>query len=80
MRTRLAIAPGSPVGRRLAECGFEVFERDDGMFPEGPNGLYDEYGALGYYDDLPAPCCDGDNPSHIYASSARTRDGAQIPG
>jgi len=43
---RLGIAPGSPVGRRLAECGFDVFERDDGMRPEGPNRLDDEGGVL----------------------------------
>ena len=33
---RLGIDPESEAGRRNAECGFDVHERDDGMHPPGP--------------------------------------------
>ena len=33
---RLGIDPASEVGQRVAECGFEAFDRDDGLHPHGP--------------------------------------------
>ncbi len=36
---RLGLDPDSIIGARVAECGFDVFERDDGMravCPDGP--------------------------------------------
>ncbi|SHF18415.1 Sulfatase [Ruegeria intermedia] len=36
---RLGLEPDSLIGARVAECGFDVFERDDGMRPEGPDGF-----------------------------------------
>ena len=44
----LGIDPDSPIGVLLSECGFEPFERDDGLHPDG---FYDPDPA---YDDLPA--------------------------
>ncbi len=38
---RLGIDPESPIGARQAECGFDVWVRDDGLWGEGPDGSYD---------------------------------------
>ncbi|MCO4825613.1 MAG: sulfatase-like hydrolase/transferase, partial [Amylibacter sp.] len=32
---RLGIDPDSEVGQRVAQCGFEAFDRDDGLHPPG---------------------------------------------
>ena len=32
----LGIDPKSPIGVTVAECGFEPYERDDGLHPNGP--------------------------------------------
>ncbi|MEM7444117.1 MAG: sulfatase-like hydrolase/transferase [Pseudomonadota bacterium] len=39
---RLGLAPDSVIGARQAECGFDVWIRDDGLWGEGPDGFYDE--------------------------------------
>ena len=42
----LGIDPESHIGVTIAECGFEPFERDDGMHPYGPyspNPRYDDF-------------------------------------
>lgn len=38
---RLGIASESIIGARIAECGFDVVVRDDGLWTEGPDGPYD---------------------------------------
>ncbi|MDX5401753.1 MAG: sulfatase-like hydrolase/transferase, partial [Rhodobacterales bacterium] len=58
---RLGLEPDSMIGARQAECGFDVWVRDDGLWAEGPDGFYDEsrspYNAFlkaqGYEDDNP---------------------------
>ena len=43
---RLGIAPDSIIGVHVAQCGFEPYERDDGLHPDGtydPNPRYDTY-------------------------------------
>ena len=77
---RLGIDPDSTIGRRVAECGFDVFERDDGMRPEGPEGFYDDGGALIYNDYLRAKGYEGDNPWHDYANSGVDKDGNVLSG
>ncbi len=77
---RLRIDPDSTIGQRVAECGFDVFERDDGMRPEGPNGLYDERGALAYNEYLRSKGYEGDNPWHDYANSGVDKDGNVLSG
>jgi arylsulfatase A-like enzyme len=72
---RLGIAPDSKIGRRLSECGFDVFERDDGMLPHGPDGYYDLNGAQTYNAYLNAKGYEGDNPWHDYANSGLDADG-----
>ena len=48
---RLGINPGSIIGVRVAECGFEPFDRDDGLHAEGPDGRYDPQRPR-YMEDL----------------------------
>ncbi|MDP4593690.1 MAG: alkaline phosphatase family protein [Beijerinckiaceae bacterium] len=72
---RLGIDPNSEVGKRVAECGFDVFERDDGQHPYGPVGGNSEYDAylerLGYK---------GENPWEDWANSAEGEEGEILSG
>jgi arylsulfatase A-like enzyme len=77
---RLGLEPDSLIGARVAECGFDVFERDDGMRPEGPDGFYDPGGALAYNDYLRAKGYDSDNPWHDFANSGLDEDGNVLSG
>ncbi len=72
---RLGIPADSIIGVRTEQCGFDVWERDDGMRPEGPGGLYDEHGAERYNEWLRERGYPGDNPWHDFANSARDADG-----
>ncbi len=38
---RLGLSPDSVIGARQAECGFDIWVRDDGLWSEGPGGRYD---------------------------------------
>ncbi|WP_436399027.1 sulfatase-like hydrolase/transferase [Roseobacter sp. S98] len=38
---RLGLSPDSIIGARQAECGFDTWCRDDGLWAEGPDGPYD---------------------------------------
>ncbi|APH70731.1 sulfatase-like hydrolase/transferase [Aquibium oceanicum] len=77
---RLGLEPDSVIGARVSECGFDVFERDDGMRPEGPDGLYDPGGALKYNEYLRGKGYEGDNPWHDYANSAVDDTGNVLSG
>ena len=77
---RLGLEPDSLIGARVAECGFDVFERDDGMLPEGPDGPYDPKGAREYNKWLKAKGYDADNPWHDFANSALDADGNVLSG
>jgi arylsulfatase A-like enzyme len=77
---RLGLEPDSVIGARVAECGFDIFERDDGMRPQGPDGFYDEGGALRYNDFLRSRGYDSDNPWHDYANSGIDEDGNVLSG
>ncbi|MDP2087468.1 MAG: alkaline phosphatase family protein [Gemmobacter sp.] len=71
----LGIDPASVIGARVEQCGFDVWERDDGMRPEGPDGLYDEkYGAATYSDWLREKGYHSANPWHDFANSGRAED------
>ena len=39
---RLGLSPVSEIGTRQAECGFDVWGRDNGMWYEGSDGFCDE--------------------------------------
>ncbi len=63
---RLGIDPGSSLGVHLAECGFEPYERDDGLHPGGypqARPAYDDY--------LRAQGFAGDNPWEEWANSGK---------
>ncbi|MFY0611459.1 MAG: sulfatase-like hydrolase/transferase [Hyphomicrobiaceae bacterium] len=77
---RLGLAPDSLIGARVAECGFDVFERDDGMLPEGPDGTYDEIPAETYNNYLRERGYDSDNPWHDYANSGIDDDDNVLSG
>lgn len=77
---RLGIDPNSKIGARLSECGFDVFERDDGMRPEGPDGYYDPRGALNYNEYLRSKGYESQNPWHDYANSANDHNGNVLSG
>ncbi len=72
---RLGIDPDSDIGIRVAQCGFEPYERDDGLHPPGP---YDPDPAYETY--LRAQGYDGDNPWEEWANSAEGGDGNRLSG
>ncbi|MEM9012704.1 MAG: alkaline phosphatase family protein [Pseudomonadota bacterium] len=77
---RLGLDRDGIIGARVAECGFDVFERDDGMRPEGPEGMYDPGGAMVYNEYLRAQGYDSENPWHDFANSGREDDGSLASG
>ncbi len=72
--TRLGIDPASPKGRRIAECGFEVWDRLDGVHPnEGKSPSH-------YNDFLRAKGVGDPNPWHDWANAAEGEDGEILSG
>ncbi len=75
---RLGIPPDSIIGVRTAECGFDVWVRDDGMVPEGPDGSYD--GRVSPYNEwLKGKGYPGDNPWAHHANSGIDEQGDIAP-
>lgn len=72
---RLGINPNSSRGVLLSQCGFEAYERDDGLHPDqnvSPDLAYNNYlRAHGY---------EGDNPWHTAANSVAGEDGKPLSG
>jgi len=72
---RLGVDPASDDGVLASQCGFEPWERDDGLHPDqaaDPNLAYNQYlRAQGY---------DGDNPWHSAANSAAGPNGETLSG
>ena len=71
----LGIDPRSPIGVLVSQCGFEPFERDDGLHPDGPydpDPAYDNY--LRQHGFL------GRNPWEEWANSAEGDDGEILSG
>ncbi|MEO0487345.1 MAG: sulfatase-like hydrolase/transferase [Pseudomonadota bacterium] len=77
--TRLGIDPNSPIGRRQAECGFDVWDRDDGLWAQGPDGFYDE-GHSPYNAYLKSKGYPGDNPWATHANAGVNEDGTIASG
>ena len=71
---RLGLAPDSIIGARVAECGFDIFTRDDGLWAIGPDGTYSPLESA-YNKYLKDKGYDGDNPWHDYANSSIDEDG-----
>lgn len=72
---RLGIDPQSTTGARIAECGFDVWERMDGEFPAGLPDLESTY-----QDYLRNKGYESDNPWHDYANSGEDEDGNLLSG
>jgi arylsulfatase A-like enzyme len=72
---RLGIDPNSDVGVLASECGFEPYERDDGLHPDqsaDPNLAYNRWlNQLGYRSD---------NPWHDFANSVEGDNGEVLSG
>ncbi|SFQ07939.1 sulfatase-like hydrolase/transferase [Tranquillimonas alkanivorans] len=65
---RLGLSPDSVIGARQAECGFDAWVRDDGLWGEGPDGFYDEKRSP-YNEYLKSKGYDGTNPWADYANA-----------
>lgn len=72
---RLGIDPSSIIGVHVAQCGFEPYERDDGLHPStdyDPDPAYDRYlRDLGFEDE---------NPWEHFANSGEGEDGEDFNG
>ncbi|PQO24068.1 phosphonate monoester hydrolase [Rhodobacteraceae bacterium WD3A24] len=68
---RLGIQPDSIIGARVSECGFDVVVRDDGLWPEGPDGFYDERRSP-YNEYLKSKGYPSANPWHENANAGVT--------
>lgn len=70
---RLGLDPAAPIGVPIAECGFEPYERDDGLHPASrPGGNYDAY--------LRAHGFAAENPWQDWAISADDGEGGVLNG
>ncbi len=76
---RLGIPRDSIIGARVSECGFDVFERDDGLWAQGPDGFYDQ-NRSSYNAYLKSKGYQGENPWHDYANSGIDEDGEIASG
>ncbi|UWR25653.1 sulfatase-like hydrolase/transferase [Sulfitobacter sp. S223] len=65
---RLGLSPDSTIGARQAECGFDAWVRDDGLWGQGPDGYYDEKRSP-YNEYLKSKGYDGENPWADYANA-----------
>ncbi len=65
---RLGLAPDSVIGARQAECGFDLWTRDDGLWAEGPDGFYDSRRSP-YNEYLKSRGYPGDNPWASFANA-----------
>ena len=65
---RLGLEPDSIIGVRQAECGFDVWKRDDGLWAEGPDGFYDERRSP-YNEYLKSKGYPGENPWADFANA-----------
>jgi arylsulfatase A-like enzyme len=70
---RLGIDPHSQIGVLAAECGFEPYERDDGLHPSSRL-------AAAYQDYLRAHGFEGENPWEEWANSAAGENGEILNG
>ena len=72
---RLGIATSNDPGIHATACGFEEFERDDGLHPEQSNPT-----DLAYNHWLRQLGYGGDNPWHTYANSVEGDNGEVLSG
>ncbi|MCZ2104669.1 MAG: sulfatase-like hydrolase/transferase [Burkholderiales bacterium] len=73
--SRMGIDPQSQIGVRISECGFDPYERDDGIHPysgHDPEPAYNDY--------LRAHGFGGDNPWEEWVNSTEDPDGTVHSG
>ncbi|MEM6310472.1 MAG: alkaline phosphatase family protein [Pseudomonadota bacterium] len=71
---RLGIDPDSEKGKKIAQCGFEIWDRLDGLHPlanKQPSHYQDYLRSKGY---------EADNPWHDWANSAEDENGEVLSG
>lgn len=68
---RLGLAPDSQIGARQAECGFDNWCRDDGLWGYGPDGYYDEKRSP-YNEYLKSKGYKSENPWADFANAGIT--------
>lgn len=76
---RLGLEPQSIIGTLMSECGFEPYERDDGLHAQGPDGRYDPINPR-YNTWLNEQGYDGDNPWNDWANSGEDENGDVLSG
>jgi arylsulfatase A-like enzyme len=76
---RLGLSPDSEIGARQAECGFDAWIRDDGLWGEGPDGWYDEKRSP-YNEYLKGKGYPSHNPWHDFANAGIDEDGDMASG
>ena len=76
---RLGIDPQSIIGVRVSECGFDPYERDDGLHGVGPDGRFEPDNPR-YNAWLNDKGYAGDNPWHDYANAADGEGNALASG
>jgi arylsulfatase A-like enzyme len=65
---RLGLSPDSEIGARQAECGFDAWVRDDGLWAQGPDGFYDEKRSP-YNEYLKSKGYEAENPWADFANA-----------
>ena len=65
---RLGIKADSVIGARVAECSFDIHTRDDGLWGEGPDGMYSDLPSS-YNEYLKTKQYPGNNPWQDYANA-----------
>lgn len=76
---RLGLSPDSMIGARVAECGFDLIARDDGLWPEGPDGCYDQR-VSPYNTYLKDSGYESDNPWLEHANAGVGDNGEMASG
>ncbi|MFK7992922.1 MAG: sulfatase-like hydrolase/transferase [Granulosicoccus sp.] len=71
----LGIDPKSDIGVRISECGFDAFERDDGLHPDSDRQRWSAYD-----DYLIANGFESDNPWGDFANSGLDENGERLSG
>jgi len=77
--TRLGLSPDTVIGARQAECGFDAWIRDDGLWGAGPDGFYDSKRSP-YNEYLKSKGYDGENPWADYANAGVDDKGDMASG
>lgn len=72
---RLGIDPNGAIGARVAQCGFEIWDRLDGVHPSGGKKRPSHYTA--YLNDQGH---DGPDPWETAANSVEAEDGSALSG